>query len=298
MPAYSAGHFGLSIDGHKVSAYIRSVEGGFSKANVVDEAVGPDNLHVKHLSTREVDPISVEMGLSGCRQVLEWISDSWNRRFSRRSGQVVHADFNHFGKFEHEFTDALIQETTFSALDGRTKETGYLKVKFLPEAVKSKASNTPRIVTGATGDQKMWHDSKFRLRLDGVDTSKAAKLDPFTIKQGVKAMHTGRELFPQIEPTKIEFPDISVYMALEYSNSIMAWYDQMVRAGGRDPSLEKTGAIEYLDPKLSTIFTIKLSNVGVKNFTIPRARGKEEEIKRAKIDLYVGSMSLEPGPGM
>ena len=33
--SYAAGHFALQIDGHKSTAYVKSVEGGWSRANIV-----------------------------------------------------------------------------------------------------------------------------------------------------------------------------------------------------------------------------------------------------------------------
>jgi hypothetical protein len=79
----------------------------------------------------------------------------------------------------------------------------------------------------------------------------------------------------------------------------MNWYNETVRKGAKDPSVEKTGAIEFLTPDLrTTIFTVRLKQVGIKNFSINRSEGSQEAIKRAKVDLYVGEMTLEPGPGL
>jgi hypothetical protein len=297
--SFAAGHFGLIIDGAKVSAYIKSVEGGFPKANLTDEAIGTDPLHVKHLSTREIEPFQVEVGLSGSKSVLMWIQDSWQKKFSRHNGQCTHADFNKMGRFEQHFTNALIMETAFPTLDGSTKEPGYLKVKFLAEQVELKQNDGPRILADVAANQKMWHNHAFRFRIDGVDMSKASKIDGFTIKQGVKALHTGAALFPELEPTKVEFPDLSVHLSLQFANPAMNWYNETVRRGAKDPSVEKTGAIEFLTPDLRTvIFTVKLKQVGIKNFSINRSEGAQEAIKRAKVDLYVGEMELVPGPGL
>jgi hypothetical protein len=52
--SYAAGHFELRIDGHVPTAYVKSVEGGWSRANIVDEAVGAQrvgaqaDLHRRH----------------------------------------------------------------------------------------------------------------------------------------------------------------------------------------------------------------------------------------------------------
>jgi hypothetical protein len=297
--AFSAGQFGLQLDGAKVSAYIKSVEGGFLKASVTDEAIGAHAYHVKHLSTREIDPFSVELGLSGSRNVLSWIQESWNKKFSRRSGQVAHADFDMKGKYEHDFMDALIMETAFPTLDAMSREPGYLKIKFLPELVQTKQVATSRILADIAPQQKMWSNSAFRMSLAGLDMSQVAKIDAFTIKQGVKALHVGSARLPEIEPTKIEFPELAVYMALEYAQPVIDWFDAAVKDGGTSDKVEKHGAIEFLTPdRNQTIFQIRLFEVGIKGWSIVRSEARQDAVKRAKFDLFVGRMELEPGSGM
>ena len=59
--SYASGHFELRIDGHKSTAYVKSVEGGWSRANIVDDAHGPDPQRVKQISSVDIDPISIEV---------------------------------------------------------------------------------------------------------------------------------------------------------------------------------------------------------------------------------------------
>src|SRR5579863_9283843 len=133
--SHAAGFFELALDGQKTTAYLKSIEGGFPRAQVVEEAIGPDGQRVKHLSTVEIEPFSVEFGISGANSVLKWIQQSWKQDYVRHNGQVTHANFDLDQTFEHQFSDALILETTFPALDGASKEAAYLKMKFLPEHV-------------------------------------------------------------------------------------------------------------------------------------------------------------------
>src|SRR4051812_20101181 len=63
--SYAAGHFELQIDGHKSTAFVKSVDGGWARANVTDDPVGPDPERVKQISSVDIDPISLEFGLAG-----------------------------------------------------------------------------------------------------------------------------------------------------------------------------------------------------------------------------------------
>src|SRR5687767_10119301 len=131
--SYTSGHFELEIDGHKSTAYVKSVDGGHLKANPVDEPIGTHNQRIKSISTVEIEPFVIDMGISGGRDIFKWIQASWDKKYTRRNGVITHANFDLQRTYEHEFFEALITETTFPALDGAAKDTGYLKLKLQPE---------------------------------------------------------------------------------------------------------------------------------------------------------------------
>lgn len=294
--AYAAGFFELQIDGHDKTMYLKSVEGGFVKGTLVDEAIGPDNARIKHMSTVEVDPISFEYSVAGSKHVIQWISDSWNKTWNTRSGQITHATFNGKTTFEHEFHDALITEASFPTLDGSSKEPAYLKVKIQPQRIVTRTVNqSANTKGGATKIHKAWLPSSFRFTLNGIEGLEYTnKIEGFTIKQGVKKFFTGAERLPQIEPTKIEYPNISGTISLDKAGSLLDWYDQYVVKGRRDnPTWQKHGMIEFLSPdRGETLFSIILDQVGILQAQIEAVKAGAEAIKRVKFELYVGHMEM------
>ncbi|MBX3156968.1 MAG: phage tail protein [Deltaproteobacteria bacterium] len=300
--SYAQGHFELRIDGHATTAYLKSVEGGFSKVSVVDEPIGPHNERIKHSSTVEIDPISIEFGISGAKDILKWIQKSWRKQHMRYSGQITHADFNLHPTFEHEMMDCLITETAFPTLDGSSKEAGFLKCKIQPERTKYRTlpPSESKIKSDLGRKQKSWLPSNFRFTIDGIDDMQYTnKLDGFTVKQGIKKFYTGEDRFPTIEPTKIEFPNLSGTIALAYADKLFKWHEEMVMKGGKDHRLQKSGAIEFLSPDLKqTLFTINLFEIGIANVTIDKSTANTDSIKRVKFELYVGRMDIDGSLGL
>jgi hypothetical protein len=293
--SYTAGHFELQLDGHKSTAYLRSIDGGWVRASPVIEPIGPNNEQIKHTSTVEIEPFAIDFGLSGANDVLRWIQQSWRKDPGRRNGQITHANFDMFKTFEHEFFDALITETTFPTLDGASKDPAYIKIKMQPERVLSKKIGGDRVTATIGGKQKLWLCSGFRLNIDGLDDMQYTnRIDTFTIRQGVKKLYTGADRFPQIEPTKIEFPNLTGTIALEYAGQLLKWYDQYVVAGERTTRAQKTGSLEFLSPdKKTVLFRINLYEVGIHHANVLQSTAGSEQIKRVKFDFYVGRMDID-----
>ena len=295
--SYTAGHFELQIDGHASTAYLKSVDGGYVRASLVDEPIGPDIHRVKHTSTVEIEPLSIDFGLSGANDVLKWIQSSWDKTWSRRDGQISHANFDLKTTFEHHFYDALITETTFPTLDGASKEAAYIKIKVQPERVLSQKAGSGSVQSNLGPKQKLWMCSGFRLNIDGIDNAKYAnKIESFSIKQGIKKLYTGEERFPQIEPTKIDFPNIVGSISLEFADDFLKWYDNYIIKGQADPKAQKTGSIEFLSPdRAKTLFRINLYEMGLHHLSVQQSTANADTIKRVKFELYVGRMDLDGG---
>lgn len=290
--ATAAGHFEINIDSHRSSAYVKSVEGGFGRASPMEEPTGHELHRLKHTSVLDIDPISLEIGMGEANNILLWIRSSWKRGWSRRNGEIIHADFNLKSTYTQEFKEALITETTFPALDGASKEPAYLKVKLQPEDIAF--SKTPGTTVGSPQGtkQKMWISSAFRLTLDGYDVSQTSKIESFAIKQGVKKHYVGGRRLPSIEPTKLEFPNLVCTIALSAADDLIAWYQDEVISGADERKLT-TGSIEFLRPdRTASIFRIDLKDVGLHHLEVIKSDANADAIKRVKFELVVGAMDL------
>jgi len=299
--AYAAGHFDLTIDGHKDTGYLKSLDGGWVKTNVMEEAVGSNQFRGKHSSVAEIEPFTFEVGILGSADILKWMQQSWNRQPARRHGMCTHANMNLQQTFTHEFWEALLLEATIPTLDGASKEPGWLKVKAQPERVVTtciESDSAPRLPQRVIESaQKLWSCSSFRFTIDGVDhMQKTSKIESFTIKQGVKKHYMGTDHLPQIEPTKIDFPNLQGQIALHHAGPLIKWYNQFVSSPTtiNATQAQKTGSIEFLDPTTGKcIFRIGLHDVGIVSLNIPGSSANQDSAKRLKYELYVGWMDIQ-----
>src|SRR5690606_27157646 len=163
--SYTSGHFELSIDGRKTTAYLKSLDGGWGRHTLIDERIGPENMPIKHGAVADVDPFSFEFGLSGANQVLAWIQASWKKDPRPANGEIIHANFDKEPTFTHQFQGALITETTFPTLDGASKEAAYIKVKCQPYATAISPGGSGRLRGTFSQKQKLWLCSGFRLNI-------------------------------------------------------------------------------------------------------------------------------------
>ena len=98
-------------------------------------------------------------------------------------------------------------------------------------------------------------------------------------------------------PTKIEFPTLSATIALAKADGILAWYDQYVASGQKDPKAQLSGHLDFLAPNRSDVlFRITLTKMGIIKAQIQSSTANADQIKRVKYELYVSDMKLD-GPG-
>jgi hypothetical protein len=293
----SVGFFELSIDGDDSTSYLKSIDGGWIKAAVLKESIGPENQQVTHHSTLEIDPFSLELGMAGTQGILEWIQESWNKDWGRRSGQITHANFDLKATFEHEFRDALILETTFPALKANGKDPAYLKIKILPQTVVTRIASGNSVLSNPGSKQKLWMTNAFQFVIDGMDkTINTSSIDSITVKQGVQKHYIGKNRFPEIVPTKIERPTITGTIGLNNAADLFKWHDQVngKETGQVGTAAERTGHLHFLAPnKIDVLFGLNFYHMSLTQLSIAPSTANADGTKQVKFELAVGEIQLD-----
>jgi len=294
---FGTGHFDVMIDKKDLTAYVKSVSGGLMKGSSVEEPHGPYQIKMRHLSTREITPIEIELGMNGTSWALQPIEDAINGKpWTRHEGEIIHADTNMTEQFSQEFKRALITEVTLPKLDAKSKDPANAKVKLQPEIIDFKHGAGNKIQPRSMDKQKMWTCNAFRLNLDGFDMSRVMSVEALTIKTGAKPYQKGGSLVPEIHPGKIEWPKLSFVMPLGMCGPLIDWYEQSVVNVGKDDQAGGyliNGSIEFLDTKHEkTLYEIDLYGIGPEAFEIVKGDANADSIKTGKFDCFITSMKV------
>jgi hypothetical protein len=292
---YVARYFALTLDGYEPAGYLKEIQGGGIKGELLTQQVGGMPYRVKHINNPTIEPITVQVPFSMSSSFYDWVAKSWKGECERRNGSIITYDFDFNPVHELSFTEALILETTIPTLDGASKDPAFMTVKFQPETAEHKFNpGGSKITVKSPTTQTKWLPANFRLEIDGLDVKRVNKIEQFTLKQNVKPMTCGPDWMYQLEPTSLEYPNLSFYIAMVNAQPFFDWHKEFVIDGKNGPEKEKTGAITLLDStRGEALLTINLKSVGIVNVTPDKGDASgQDAVKRAKVELYVEEMEF------
>jgi len=295
--SYVSGNYFLNLDGVKCG-FVKAIGGGAITAEVINEPAGPNYFVKKHIGQPKYEDYTLQVGFSMSDAIYEWIRQSWNMNYQRKDGSIVALDYTLTPKSQREFKQALITETTIPACDGASKEPAYMTIRFSPEVIRDVAPSGTKADYGEYGknEQKVWLPSSFKLEIAGLDCSKIAKIDSFTVKQTAVTDDIGDARDHQKEPGKLEFPNLKITLAEASAQSWMDWHKSFVIEGNNDEAQEKSGTLTLLSPNgQKPLAVIKFYNMGIFSIQPDKAEANADQVKRVVVELYVERMEFLGG---
>jgi hypothetical protein len=297
---YVAGKFALELDGAN-AGWLFNAEGGMANSDVVVEKLGPDHIQKKHLAGVKYETITLTFGTGMSKGCYGWIKDSFDHKYSRRNGAVIGATFDHKEMSRLTFTNSLISEIGFPALDAASKDACKLTLKFDPEYTRMTTSfgGGPSIVGKLPINskvQKQWLPSNFRLRVDGLDVpcARINKIEALTVKQKNTDNAVGEMRDYEKEPAYLEIPNVVITTAESHSDDLYKWHENFVIKGMNGDDMEKSGSLDYLSPDLNQVlFTVTLKHLGIFKLTADKVESGAEGIRRVKAEMYCEEMSFD-----
>ena len=297
---YAAGHFFLQLDGSKLGV-LNSFEGGNAVGQVVvDVADGttPAGVAKKHLAGVKYEDITITCGAGMPKDLYAWVSSTTSGQGTRKSGEIVAADFNYRARERRTFSQALITEIGMPALDAASKDAAKMTLRFQPEGTKGVRVNQ-QVQKIDAGKQKLWTPANFRLRIDGLDQpcSKVNKIEALVVKQKIVENPVGELRDYEKEPAKLEIPNLVISLPDVDADPFYGWHEDFVIKGNCGEDKEKGGALEYLANDLETVlFTVKFSGLGIFKVAPEKMEAGSENIRRVKVEMYCESLVFHASP--
>lgn len=210
----------LELDGQFID-FLKSAEGGFPRADVIQQPVGPNGFIKKQIGPPRYQDISIQCSPVLPKPLFDWIAATVSLSYPRKSGAIITGDFNRVEQNRLQFSNALLTEITIPACDGASKEAGYITLKWAPEFTAPLPGKGAAISAPPKNQQKAWLPSNFRLTIPGLDCSKVGKIDALTIKQSVSDGSMGA--MREKQPAKLEFPNLVITLAEFSAGTFYAW---------------------------------------------------------------------------
>lgn len=289
---YTAARFTLELDGQPVG-FIKSVEGGGIRADVINEQAGPDFFVHKHIGQPNYEEVTVTTDLSLEPAFYAMISDAWGGKTKRRDVTVFTLDEKNKIQRQAQYFNALISEVGFPASDAASKDPAYMTVKFAPEYTRYTKASGKISSLSSIPKQKKWLCSNFRLTLGDLPCKRVSKVDAITVKQAVVRDPVGEQRDYTIAAGRLEFPNLTITLAEIDSQAWQDWFDDFVVRGNNGEGNEINGALTFLSPDLKTTQAqIDFFNVGIFKLTPDKVEAGSENIRRVKVEVYVERMAF------
>lgn len=290
--SYVGGRFALTLDGKSVGS-LHSVGGGGIVAPVVEDPGDPAAGVTKHIGQPKFEDISIGAGLDMDPAFYDWLNETIMGAARHRNGAIVSCDFRRDVQRVKEFTDALITEVGFPALDGAAKEPAYLSVKFSPEtaATLPGKGDCPSPTPGAR--QKAWLCSNFRLKIGDLPCSRVNKIEALVVKQKVTESPVGEARDYFREPGKIDYPNLKITVSSTSFDDWEKWSRTFMVDGNNGQDQELDGSITYLAPDLKTeLAHLNLYHLGVFRISDPYFQSDPALTMRFTVELYCEAMEF------
>jgi hypothetical protein len=284
----AAGHFALRLGSGEpadITVLAGKVAGGSIYADVIVETDGTEPVAKKHLGPTKYEGFALSVGLVMSKELFEWLRASWGLQPPEKDGAVLALDHQLTVKAVAGFTDSLVTETTFPALDAASKSAGHVIIRVQPAAIQFMPGSGKLSLVGTK--QKLWRLSNFRLDIDGLDCKHVSRIESFTVRRDVlvEADETG---VVNLVPRGMEFPNLRITLAQAFADTWYDWHEQFVVEGNNDEGFERDGALSFLSADLKAELTrIELHHLG-----IVRLVPAEDQPTRVTADLYCEEMVL------
>jgi hypothetical protein len=278
--AYAGGALSLDISGVG-PLYVKSIEGGNAVQTPTMRGARADKYPDKAPGAVRFEDVAVEVPLSQSSAFWDWVNAfSSPNPVPPKTITAVMFDYNYTEKSRRVFDNSVITAFELPTLDSGAKDPGYFKLRYAVGETKENAGTAGAKATPGADSNAKWSTCNFKVTIDGLATTRVAKIDPIVIKRSTKG--------------PLEYSNITLAFSDVDADSWKAWSSQSISG----KPVEKNGTIELMAPNFTkTLLTIRLEGLGIVRLFAEPAEANSSQIARSKAELYVEKITFSPSPG-
>lgn len=239
-------------------------------------------------------PLVLEFGAGMPSSLYQWIADSLQQQAVKRSGFLAFVAYDGTEGGRLSFTNALISEVTFPALDGASRDTFTMSITLVPEFTQLFLAPTTAVKHPLPGHaSKHWLSSNFRMTMDSIDLSRLA-----AVQSRTTALQAGKSVVGQEKAGPATASEnLVITVAEDTARQFLEWFNQLWGAKGapNDPKLLRSASLEFLGPDMKNVIgTVRFNGVRVMKIEPQRIANSAQPIRKFDIELQVGSTTIDP----
>jgi hypothetical protein len=260
----------------------------FTNANARDIAlyVGEQMAGWLHSYDLNGNEVVVEIGGGMSKACYDWIKESMEGANRKEIGLMA---FDSMSKpvVGSVFSQSLISDIQFPALDSSGKNAGSLRVKF--RAAFKKAQNTfpsGKKTIPSPQQYKLLLPSSFRLQIDGLEDAcrNVTRVETIQYKGVISEESSGSQRMPELVVTRsTDVPPLIIYVFGFGAEKFKAWMQDYIKG----INLPRKGFLEYLS-RDRVLFTLTFPEIGI--YEIGSSSGEDRSL--AKIKMWYEGMSF------
>ncbi len=186
----------------------------------------------------------------------------------------------------------MITEIGFPAVDASSKDTGLMSIKIKADHIRSNVVRKPASVK--PNRSRPWQSSNFRLEMEGLDTSRVTRVEPFAIKRQIPE---GSRRFER-EPSRLETSNLKITLSEQFAASWQDWHEDFVIRGDNDDGQEKSGSLIFLSPDMkSELGRVNLNQCGIYRLSEAKSASGLLIPGFVTAELYCEQMTLKLSSG-
>ncbi len=279
-PRTTASSFYMEVQGQPYA--LASSSGGALEASVSSATGGRVSGRVT------VSPLLVELSPGAIEGQLEdWIEKSVKGERRQENVELLLDDGSGSAGLRRTFQGASISKVVFPALNGSSKDPGYIGIEIQPTS----ASGYEKAGGGAKasgGKSKKWQLSQFRVEVDGLPTNRVRKVSELTWSRVSAATSTGANRTRQAVQGQVS--NLTLTIAIQDFDQWNDWFKQLVLEGRSDRT--KSASIELLQANGNDkLATLDLKDVGIISLE-PVVGSSGSGITKFEAKLSVNSLNV------